>query len=118
MIIIAMKGRRLVIRLLGYLTNYRFPHKCPVSLATTTMTLHIYADNMDSLCQQAVQASSRALILLDNQFWGKRYGILIDPFGHQWSMSMGTKMSQEEMATKRKAIMSIFAKGEQRGKSN
>jgi PhnB protein len=73
---------------------------------------------MDSLCQQAVQASSKVLISLDNQFWGERYGILFDPFGHQWSMSMATKMSQGEMATMRKVIMSMFAKGEQQGKSN
>jgi PhnB protein len=23
---------------------------------------------------------------LDDQFWGQRYGKLIDPFGHHWSI--------------------------------
>jgi PhnB protein len=23
---------------------------------------------------------------LDNQFWGDRYGQIVDPFGHTWSI--------------------------------
>jgi hypothetical protein len=41
--------------------------------------------------------------------------MLVDPFGHQWSMSMVIKMSPEEMAAKRKAAMSAFSKGEHPG---
>jgi hypothetical protein len=40
-------------------------------------------------------------------------------FGHQWSMSMTVKMNPEEMSAKRKAVMSMFSKGEHPvGKSN
>jgi PhnB protein len=46
---------------------------------------------------------------LDNQFWGERYGQLVDPFGHKWSMSMQVKMSKEEKAAKQKAAMAMFA---------
>jgi hypothetical protein len=41
--------------------------------------------------------------------------MLVDPFGHQWSMSMTIKMSAEEMSAKRKAVMSMFSEGEQPG---
>ncbi len=80
------------------------------------MTLHIYTENVDRLWQQAVQAGGKVLIPLDNQFWGERYGMLIDSFGHQWSMSMAIKMTKEEIAVKREAIMSMFSKGEHPGK--
>jgi len=88
------------------------PHKSPVSLGATTVTLHIYTQNVDELWQQAVQAGAQVIMPLDNQFWGERYGMLVDPFGHQWSMSMAIKMSPEEMTAKRKAVMSMFSKGE------
>jgi PhnB protein len=93
--------------------------RSPVSLGSTTVTLHIYTENVDGLWQQAIQAGAKVVLPLDNQFWGERYGILVDPFGHQWSMSMVIKMSPEEMAAKRKAAMSMFSKGEHLvGKSN
>jgi hypothetical protein len=41
--------------------------------------------------------------------------MLVDPFGHRWSMSMAIKMSPEEMAAKRKAAMSMFLNGEHPG---
>jgi hypothetical protein len=44
--------------------------------------------------------------------------MLADPFGHQWSMSMAIKMSPEEMTAKRKAVMSMFSKGEHPGESS
>jgi PhnB protein len=33
-----------------------------------------------------------------DQFWGDRYGQLMDPFGHRWSLATHTRdMSPEEM---------------------
>lgn len=88
-------------------------HKSPVSLGgATTVTLHIYTENVGVSWQQAIQAGAKVIMPLDNQFWGERYGMLSDPFGHQWSMSMTIKMSPEEMAAKRKALMSMFLQGD------
>jgi hypothetical protein len=44
---------------------------------------------------------------LADQFWGDRYGMVADPFGHQWSMASHVKdMTPEEMA---KASAAAFA---------
>jgi PhnB protein len=94
------------------------PHKSPASLGATTVTLHIYTEDVDGLWRQAVQAGAKVIMPLDNQFWGERYGILVDPFGHQWSMSMAIKMSPEEMVAKREAVMSMFSKGEHPGRKS
>jgi hypothetical protein len=33
-----------------------------------------------------------------DMFWGDRYGIVMDPFGHKWSLATHTRdMSPEEM---------------------
>ena len=86
--------------------------KSPASIGATTVTLHIYTENVDGLWQQAVHAGAKVILPLDNQFWGERYGMLVDPFGHHWSISMAIKMNPDEMAAKRKAVISMFSKGE------
>ena len=49
---------------------------------------------------------------LENQFWGERYGQLIDPFGHHWSLSMRVKMSRAEQDKMRRSAMAAFANDE------
>jgi len=46
---------------------------------------------------------------LDNTFWAERYGEMVDPFGHHWSLSQQIKMSPKEMEEKQKAAMAMFA---------
>ncbi len=89
--------------------------KAPTSLGTTTATLHIYSKNVDKLWQQALAAGAKVAMPLDNQFWGERYGQLVDPFGHRWSISMQIKMKPEEMEAKRQQAMAMFSQGEHPG---
>lgn len=91
--------------------------KSPASLGGTAGTLHIYSKNVDKIWQQAVSAGAKIVMPLENQFWGERYGQIADPFGHQWSLSMQIKMSTQEMESKRKAAMSMFAREEHPGKT-
>ncbi len=90
--------------------------KSPTSAGTTTVTLHVYTNDVDKLWEQAVAAGARVVMPLDNQFWGERYGQLADPFGHRWSLSKRIKMSHEEMEAKRQAAMGMFAQGQHPGK--
>jgi PhnB protein len=71
--------------------------KSPLSLGTSTVTLHLYSKNVDKLWAQAVSAGAMITMSLDNQFWGERYGQVVDPFGHHWSLSQQIKMSWKEM---------------------
>jgi PhnB protein len=65
----------------------------PNQLGTTTVTLHIYSDEVDALWARALAAGARVLMPLEDQFWGERYGQLADPFGHHWSLSMPVAMT-------------------------
>src|SRR5215467_9770227 len=71
------------------------PHKDPLELGNTPVTLHIYSKNVDDLWKQAVDAGAKVVSELDNMFWGERYGQLRDPFGHSWSIAMVVKMTPE-----------------------
>ena len=88
------------------------PTKSPHSIGTSTVTLHVYSKNVDKLWSQALEAGARVLMPLDNQFWGDRYGQIIDPFGHHWSLAQHIKMSAKEIEEKKKIAMAMFSAGE------
>ena len=59
----------------------------PTSLGGTTVTMHLYVRDVDALFNRAVHAGATVVMPVADQFWGDRYGILLDPFGHRWSMA-------------------------------
>ena len=59
----------------------------PTALGGTPVTLHLYVRDVDALFNRAVEAGATVLMPVADQFWGDRYGILRDPFGHRWSMA-------------------------------
>ena len=59
----------------------------PAALGGTTITLHLYVRNVDAVFDRAVAAGARVLMPVADQFWGDRYGILSDPYGHRWSIA-------------------------------
>jgi len=86
--------------------------------AGSIVTLHIYSKDVDKLWQQATVAGAKILMPIDNQFWGERYGQLVDPFGHRWSLSMQVKMSKAERESKEKAAMAMFAQDQHAGQQS
>jgi PhnB protein len=83
----------------------------PASVGTTTVTLHLYTKNVDALWDRAVAAGAKVTMPLENQYWGERYGHLLDPFGHHWSLSMRVNMSRAEKAAKQAEAEAAFARG-------
>jgi len=70
----------------------------PLALNGTGVTIHIYTDNVDEAFNRAVSAGARVKMPLMDQFWGDRYGMVEDPFGHKWSLATHVKdLSPEEM---------------------
>jgi len=59
----------------------------PTTLGGTPVTLHLYVKDVDVLFNRAVDAGATVLMPVADQFWGDRYGMLIDPFGHRWSIA-------------------------------
>jgi len=71
----------------------------------TSVTLHMYVEDADKQFKQALDAGCTVQMPLDDMFWGDRYGIVQDPFGHQWSIATHIRdVSPEE-------IMAGAAKG-------
>jgi uncharacterized glyoxalase superfamily protein PhnB len=87
-------------------------HQDPIQRGGTSVTLHIYSNNVDDLWKKAVEAGAKVDMALDDMFWGERYGQLTDPFGHSWSVSMQIPMSRKQMAEQRAAAMKMFEQGQ------
>ena len=52
----------------------------------------------DAFVARAEKAGAKVTMPVGEMFWGDRYGILIDPFGHSWSLATTVKkMSFEDM---------------------
>ena len=59
----------------------------PATLGGTAVTLHLYVRDVDAMFGRAVDAGAAVLMPVADQFWGDRYGILTDPYGHRWSIA-------------------------------
>ena len=71
----------------------------PIALGGTPVTIHLTVTDVDSKFQQALDAGATVLPPLEDQFWGDRYGVLRDPFGHHWSLGQPVReVSPEEIA--------------------
>ena len=84
----------------------------PPSLGGTTVALHIYTEDVDSLFQRAVAAGAKPTMPLWDAFWGDRYAKVNDPFGHEWSLATHKRdMTPEEIKKGAKAFFAQIAKG-------
>jgi uncharacterized glyoxalase superfamily protein PhnB/predicted enzyme related to lactoylglutathione lyase len=54
--------------------------------SSTTFTVHV--PDVDQAFARALQLGATELRPVEDQFYGARQGTLVDPFGHQWSLSM------------------------------
>ena len=73
--------------------------------------LHIYIDNVDAAFQRAVSAGASVKMPVMDMFWGDRYGQVVDPFGHTWSLATHTRdMSPEEMQKEQEKAFSQMSK--------
>ena len=64
----------------------------------TSVTLHLYVEDADAQFKQAIDAGCEVRMPLADMFWGDRYGIVQDPFGHLWSIATHVRdVSPEEI---------------------
>lgn len=48
--------------------------------------LHLHVDDADRWFSRAVEAGCTAVMPVELQFWGDRYGMVRDPFGVRWGI--------------------------------
>jgi PhnB protein len=69
----------------------------------SSVTLHLYVDDADAAFDRAVEAGAQVAMPLADMFWGDRYGKLVDPFGHHWSIAQHKEDPTPEQMKERMA---------------
>lgn len=59
----------------------------PRSLKGSPVTIHLYVEDVDAFVKRAVDAGAKPVMPVEDMFWGDRYGVIEDPFGHLWSIA-------------------------------
>lgn len=78
--------------------NPQWGNQSPLSLGGSPVTLHLEVPDCDAVFQRAAEAGCEPRMPLTDMFWGARYGMVVDPYGHQWAIATTTRqLSPEEM---------------------
>jgi PhnB protein len=77
----------------------------PKNRGGTTVFIHLYTEDADAAFARAVKAGCTARMPLTDMFWGDRFGQVVDPFGHGWSIATHKQdLSPDQMAANVKAF--------------
>jgi PhnB protein len=83
----------------------------PKSLGNSPVTVHLYVEDADQVFESAVNAGATIKMPMMNAFWGDRYGTVVDPFGHHWSIATHLEdLTPEEMSQRATAACEAMAK--------
>lgn len=84
----------------------------PGHLGGTPVTIHLSVADADAAVAKAVAAGATLVMPVTEMFWGARYGVLKDPFGHSWSVATQVRNLQpaEIQAAMEKQFCSEYAK--------
>jgi uncharacterized glyoxalase superfamily protein PhnB len=78
----------------------------PKALNGSPVTIHLYVDDVDAVIAQAEAAGAQLTMPAQDMFWGDRYGQLVDPFGHKWSVATHIRdVSPDEMLLAMQAMV-------------
>jgi len=79
--------------------NPAFGMLSPKSLHGSPVTIHLIVKDADAVVQRAVDAGATVKMPVQDMFWGDRYGLVEDPFGHRWSVATPVRsMTADEIA--------------------
>jgi uncharacterized glyoxalase superfamily protein PhnB len=59
----------------------------PRAIGGSAVTIHLYVGDVDAVFDRAAEEGAMVIMPLATMSWGDRYGRLVDPFGHHWSVA-------------------------------
>ena len=81
----------------------------PNTIGGSAVTLSLYVQDADKAWKRAVDAGASVKMPIADMFWGDRYGVLTDPFGHVWAIAQHKQdLTPEQIA---KAAEAAFSGG-------
>jgi len=59
----------------------------PKTLGGSAVTLHLRVADCDAALDRAVKAGALVVMPAEDMFWGDRFAVVTDPYGHAWSFA-------------------------------
>ncbi len=81
--------------------NPEYKVHAPATLGGVASSLHLYVEDVDAVFAQAVTAGFEVMQPVMDMFWGDRFGKLVDPYGHQWSIATQKEIVPPEEMSQR-----------------
>lgn len=79
--------------------------RLPENFGGSPVTLHVYVEDVDATFAKALDLGAIESDPIQDAFWGDRYGVLVDPYGHRWSIATRQKdMTADEVQEAFKAV--------------
>lgn len=78
----------------------------PQTIGGSPVSLMIYTKDVDAMFDRAVAAGATIRRPVADQFYGDRTGVLVDPYGHVWSIATHIEDVSEDEIARRLAAMS------------
>ena len=83
--------------------------KPPKELGGTSVGIFLYVGDVDEVARQVVDAGGTVTMPVEDQFWGDRFGVVADPYGHQWQIATHKEdLSPEEITERGKKAMAAM----------
>lgn len=86
--------------------------RSPLDLGGTPMSIHLYVEKCDAAFDKAVKAGCKVQMPMTDMFWGDRFGKVVDPFGHEWSIATHMEdLTPEEIGKRMEKDMQAMSAG-------
>ena len=70
----------------------------PQLLGGSSVTSQLYVDDVDAVYQRALDAGATTIMPPEDTFWGDRFSMAKDPFGHVWAIvTVKEELTPEEV---------------------
>ena len=79
--------------------------RSPTSLGGTPVSLFLYVRDVDAAFTRAIGAGAKEKAPIMDMFWGDRWGLLTDPFGHEWQLATHVEDVAPDEVGRRMAAM-------------
>ena len=80
--------------------------KPPKMLGGTSVGVFLFVEDVDGFVERAVNTGATVALPVEDRFWGDRFGVIVDPFGHEWGVSTHREdLTPEEIGERGRAAM-------------
>ena len=84
-------------------------HKGPKALGGSPASIFLYVEDCDALFNRAVAAGAKVEMPMADQFWGDRFGSIVDPHGYSWAIATHLEdLTKEEIESRQAEWLKQF----------